>query len=77
MDKENFSKKVEVTGDFLVHSNKKSEYVVEDPIELFYLSERIRLILTVYFFHELKISIEDINSALDRHQKFKRLKQRK
>lgn len=77
VDKENFSKKVEVTRDFLVHSNKKSEYVVESPIELFDLSERIRLILTVYLFHELKISIEDINSALDRHQKFKRLKQRK
>ena len=75
IDKEIFSKKDEVTRNFLVHSNKKSKYVVESPIELFDLSERIRLILTVYLFHELKISIEDINSALGRHQKFKRLKQ--
>lgn len=77
IDKEIFSKKVDVTRNFLIHFNKKSKYVVEDGFDLFNLSERIRLILTVYLFHELKISIEDINSALDRHQKFKRLKQRK
>jgi len=77
IDKEIFSKKVEVTRDFLVHSNKKSEYVVENSIELFYLSERLRLILTIYLFNELKIPIKDICGSINRHIKFDRLKSQK